>query len=100
MDEEYNSSVMQFMVHNYYNIFDTDDFDKFQDMLLSPIVKKFVNYMWMFNPMTILEICNTEKYYTEENRKIIDELYIQYEQYYFQRQHESQEFYNNHQNNY
>ncbi len=68
MDEEYNSSVMQFMVHN--NIFDTDDFDKFQDMLLSPIVKKFVNYMWMFNPMTILEICNTEKYYTEENRKI------------------------------
>jgi len=70
MDEEYNSSVMQFMVHNYYNIFDTDDFDKFQDMLLSPIVKKFVNYMWMFNPMTILEICNTEKDYTEENRKI------------------------------
>lgn len=68
MDEEYNSSVMQFMVHN--DIFDTDDFDKFQDMLLSPIVKKFVNYMWMFNPMTILEICNTEKYYTEENRKI------------------------------
>jgi len=68
MDEEYNSSVMQFMVHN--NIFDTDDFDKFQDMLLSPIVKKFVNYTWMFNPMTILEICNTEKYYTEENRKI------------------------------
>ena len=68
MDEEYNSSVMQFMVHN--DIFDTDDFDKFQDMLLSPIVKKFVNYMWMFNPMTILEICNTEKYYTEENKKI------------------------------
>ena len=68
MDEEYNSSVMQFMVHN--NIFDTDDFDKFQDMLLSPIVKKFVNYMWMFNPMTILEICNTEKDYTEKNRKI------------------------------
>lgn len=68
MDEEYNSSVTQFMVHN--NIFDTDDFDKFQDMLLSPIVKKFVNYMWMFNPMTILEICNTEKDYTEENRKI------------------------------
>lgn len=68
MDEEYNSSVTQFMVHN--NIFDTDDFDKFQDMLLSPIVKKFVNYMWMFNPMTILEICNTEKYYTEENKKI------------------------------
>jgi len=68
MDEEYNSSVMQFMIHN--DIFDTDDFDKFQDMLLSPIVKKFVNYMWMFNPMTILEICNTEKYYTEENKKI------------------------------
>lgn len=68
MDEEYNSSVMQFMVHNDY--IDTDDFDKFQDMLLSPIVKKFVNYMWMFNPMTILEICNTEKYYTEENKKI------------------------------
>ena len=46
MDEEYNSSVTQFMVHN--NIFDTDDFDKISRYVVESIVKKFVNYMWMF----------------------------------------------------
>jgi len=64
--EEYESSVMQFLFA--FDVYG-EKYKEAENVLLNPLVMTFVNYMGMFTPTILIDICNEhESYKTDEDK--------------------------------